>query len=128
MIALLTLPVFVSMSTSHPYAYAGVDFSDPYSSAAAAGYYPGLSNIYPYSKDGKPLKDVLLYDQNGKPLLPSQSGLMTDYPIGADGQPITNSYPLNQRHANGDPVLPPRVALPPFPANAQSSPSPSPTP
>jgi hypothetical protein len=79
-------------------------------------------------KDGKPLKDVLLYDQNGKPLLPAQSGLMTDYPIGADGQAITNSYPLNQRHPNGDPVLPPRVALPPFPTNAQSSPSPSPTP
>lgn len=128
-IAVLTVPVLVSMSTTHPYAYAASDYSDPYSSASAAGYYPGFMNIYPYTKDGKPLKDVLLYDQNGRPLTPANvGGITTDYPIGADGQPITNSYPLNQRHPNGDPILPPRVALPPAPTNSQSSPSPSPTP
>jgi uncharacterized membrane protein len=127
-IAVLTIPVLVSMSTSHPYAYAVADFSDPYSSAAAAGYYPGFTNIYPYTKDGKPLKDVLLYDQNGQPLMPAKSGIATDYPVGYDGQPVTNSYPLNQRHPNGDPVLPPRVALPPAPTNAQTTSSPSPMP
>jgi hypothetical protein len=125
LIAVLTVPVLVSMSTTQPYAYV----SDPYSSASAAGYYPPFMNIYPYTKDGKPLKDVLLYDQNGRPLTPANAGgVTTDYPIGADGQPITNSYPLNQRHPNGDPILPPRVALPPAPTNSQSSPSPSPTP
>jgi hypothetical protein len=122
-IALLTVPVLASMSTTHPYAYSNAYSSDPYSSAIAAGYYPGFTNIYPYSKDGKPLKDVLLYDQNGKPLIAAKSGVVTDDPIGADGQPIPNSYPLNQRHPNGDPLLPPRVALPPA-----SMPTPSPTP
>ena len=127
-IALLTVPVLASMSTSHPYADSIIYSSDPYSSAVAAGYYyPGFTNIYPYTKDGKPLKDVLLYDQNGKPLMPAKSGVMTDYPIGADGQPIPNSYPLNQRHPNGDPILPPRVALPPTSAPA-ASPAPTPTP
>jgi hypothetical protein len=122
-IALLTVPVLASMSTTH--AYSTVYSSDPYSSAIAAGYYyPGFTNIYPYTKDGKPLKDVLLYDQNGKPLVPAKSGgVISDDPIGADGQPIPNSYPLNQRHPNGDPILPPRVALPP-----PTSPTPSPTP
>jgi hypothetical protein len=125
-IALLTVPVLASMSTSHPYAESIVYSSDPYSSAVAAGYYPGFTNIYPYTKDGKPLKDVLLYDQNGKPLMPAKSGVMTDYPIGADGQPITNSYPLNQRHPKGDPILPPRVALPP--SATEPGPTPTPTP
>lgn len=123
-IALLTVPVLASMSTNNPYSV--VYSSDPYSSAIAAGYYyPGFTNIYPYSKDGKPLKDVLLYDQNGKPLMPAKSGVITDNPIGADGQPIPNSYPLNQRHPNGDPILPPRVALPP---NSTPTTSPTPTP
>jgi uncharacterized membrane protein len=121
-IAVLTVPVLVSMSTNHSYVYS----SDPYS--AAAGYYPGFTNIYPYTKDGKALENVLLYDQNGQPLTPASSGITTNYPNGTDGQPITNSYPLNQRHPNGDPILPPRVALPPAPTNAQPSSSPSPTP
>jgi hypothetical protein len=126
-IALLTVPVLASMSTSHPYADSTVYSSEPYSSAVAAGYYyPGFTNIYPYTKDGKPLKDILLYDQNGKPLMPGKSGVMTDYPIGADGQPITNSYPLNQRHPKGDPILPPRVALPP--SATEPGPIPTPTP
>lgn len=125
-IALLTVPVLASMSTSHPYADSIVYSSDPYPSGVAAGYfYPGFTNIYPYTKDGKPLKDILLYDQNGRPLMPAKSGVATDYPVGADGQPIPNSYPLSQRHPNGDPILPPRVALPP---SSTTQPTASPTP
>lgn len=128
-IALLTLPVLVSMSTSHSYAYAGS--SQTYYSVDAAGFSSSrATNIYPYTKDGKPLKDILLYDQNGKALvlLPSKSDVITDFPVGADGQPIVNSFPLNQRHRNGDPVLPPRVALPPVqtsPPTPSSAPSPT---
>jgi uncharacterized membrane protein len=120
-IAVLALPVLVSMGTG----YSWSPSTDQYLSSVSAGYYPNFTNIYPYSKDGKPLRDVLLYDQDGRPLVPAQSGLITDVPIGADGLPIPNSYPLNQRGPNGDLVLPPRVALPPQRA---SSPSPSPTP
>jgi hypothetical protein len=127
-IALLTVPVLASMSTTQPYAYSNAYSSDPYSSVAAGYYSPGFTNIYPYTKDGKPLKDILLYDQNGKPLSPAKSGVVTDYPIGADGQPIANSYPLNQRHPNGDPILPPRVALPPTTSPTTTTPSPTPTP
>jgi hypothetical protein len=123
-IAVLALPVLVSMGTeSNYYGYYAADSSDPYASQAYAGYSPQFTNIYPYSKDGQPLKDVLLYDQDGRPIVLAPSGIATDVPIGADGLPIQNSYPLTQRDANGASVAPPRVALPPV----QSSPSPSPT-
>jgi len=128
-IVLLALPVLARMSTSNPNAYSNAYSVDPYSSSVAAGYYyPGFSNIYPYTKDGKPLKDVLLYDQSGKPLTPPKSGIPTDYALDANGQPILNSYPLNQRHPNGDPKMPPRVALPPSSTIATASPTPTPTP
>lgn len=118
-IALLALPVFVSMGTGGTYVYDGT--SDPYFSAVSAGYYPGLTNIYPYSKDGKALKDVLLYDQDGQPLIASTGDKVTDVPTGADGLPIPNAYPLNQRDSNGLLVLPPRVALPPWQTGAPTA-------
>jgi hypothetical protein len=125
-IVVLALPVLVSMGTgATSYSYA--DTSDPYFSAVSAGYYPGLTNIYPYSKDGKALKDVLLYDQNGRPLTAATGDVVTDVPTGADGLPIPNAYPLNQRDANGLPVLPPRVALPPWQTSAPAA-SPNATP
>jgi hypothetical protein len=124
-IALLALPVLVSMGTGYSYAFSTANSSDPYSSPVAAGYYgPGFTNIYPYSKDGKPLKDVLLYDQDGRPLIPTKTDVVTDVPNGADGLPIANAYPLNQRDPNGGPIVPPRVALPPWPT---SPPTASPT-
>jgi hypothetical protein len=128
-IAVVALPVLVSMGTGSIYVYSAADYSsDPYSSAAAAGYYPGVTNIYPYSRDGKPLKDVLLYDQDGRPLVPSQDGVVSDIPIGSDGLPIPNDYPLNQRNPNGDPIVPPRVALPPSESTPTASPTTNPKP
>jgi hypothetical protein len=91
----------------------------PFNAAFAAG---PTTNIYPYSLDGKPLTDILLYDQDGQPITVQQSEARTSYPIGADGKAITNAYPLTQRHLNGDPVVAPRVAFPPWP-----TPSPSPS-
>jgi uncharacterized membrane protein len=129
-IALLALPVFAGMGTNH-YTLSTMD-SGAYASAYQGGYYgPGVSNIYPYTKDGKPLKDVLLYDQNGRPLTigwAKDPGVITEYPVAADGRSITNEYPLNQRHQNGDPVLPPRVAFPPTSSTSASSPTPSASP
>jgi uncharacterized membrane protein len=125
-IALLALPVLVSMGTATLYYYPSADSSDPYFSSVSAGYYVGVTNIYPYSRDGKALKDVLLYDQDGNPVIPAKAGIDTDVPVGADGLPIPNAYPLSQRDANGQPILPPRVALPPWPASAPTqSPTPS---
>ncbi|HET9847381.1 MAG TPA: hypothetical protein VFR68_02350 [Candidatus Dormibacteraeota bacterium] len=98
----------------------------PFAAAFAGG---PVTNIYPYSQDGKPLTNVLLYDQDGQPLTVQRGEANTNYPLGADGKVITNAYPLTQRHANGDPVVPPRVALPPWPSTSPSaSPSPSPSP
>jgi hypothetical protein len=122
-IALLALPTLASMGTgSNAYSY---DYSsDPYVSAASAGYVPGVTNIYPYSRDGKPLRDVLLYDQDGRPLVPAKTDIVVDVPNGPDGLPIPNAYPLNERQSNGDPIVPPRVALPPS-QTIMSTPSPT---
>jgi uncharacterized membrane protein len=128
-IALVALPVLVSMGTgSTYYGYYASDSSDPNLTQASAGYYSGFTNIYPYSKDGQPLKDVLLYDQNGLPVVPAANGLTTDVPVGADGLPIQNAYPLTERDQNGAPVVPPRVALPPWQPSPSPSPMPSPSP
>jgi uncharacterized membrane protein len=98
----------------------------PFAAAFAGG---PLTNIYPYSQDGKPLTNVLLYDQDGQPVTVQQSEAQTTYPTGADGKAITNAYPLTQRLPNGDPVVAPRVAFPPWPTpSATTSPSPSPSP
>ena len=95
----------------------------PFTASFAAG---PVTNIYPYSRDGKPLTDVLLFDQDGRPIGVQQSDAQTNYPIGADGKPITNAYPLAQRHLNGDPVVAPRVAFPPWPTPS-ASPAATPT-
>ena len=93
-----------------------------FANAFAAGQ---VTNIYPYSQDGKPLTNVLLYDQDGRPIMVDKSEAQTSYPIGADDQAITNAYPLTQRHVTGDPVVAPRVALPPWPSPSPTA-SPSP--
>jgi hypothetical protein len=126
-IALVALPVLVSMSTNYSYAYSGADTSGSYLSTVQAGYFgPSVTNIYAYSRDGKPLKDVLLYDQDGRPLILDNGGIVTNVPVGADGLPIPNAYPLDQKNPDGGPILPPRVALPPWPGGPPTA-SPTPT-
>jgi hypothetical protein len=109
----------------HSFAYseiigAGSTEQQPFAAFAAGP----ATNIYPYSQDGKPLTNVLLYDQDGRPVSVQADEAQTSFPIGADGKAITNAYPLTQRHANGDPVVAPRVAFPPW---ATPSPTPSPS-
>lgn len=128
LIALVAVGVLGQM---HTFAYSDVignatPQQAPLNAAFAAG---PTTNIYPYSQDGKPLTNVLLYDQDGQPITVEQSEAQTSYPTGADGKAITNAYPLTQRHLNGDPVVAPRVAFPPWPTPSPSpSASPSPTP
>lgn len=128
-IALVALPVLAEMSTTHAYP---LSVTEPYGyySASRAGYYgPNVTNIYPYSKDGRALTEVLLYDQNGRPLtIWNSKDPTTDFPIDSNGKPISNEYPLTQRHFNGDPVLPPRVAIPPASQTSAPTPSAAPTP
>jgi hypothetical protein len=81
-----------------------------------------VTNIYPYSTDGKPLTNVLLFDQDGHPVTMPQAGdPVSQFPNGADGQPITNAYPLKQHHADGSPLVAPRVAIPPWPSPTPSA-------
>ena len=133
---LIALVAVVLLGNMHSFAYSEIISNaspeqPPFNAAYAAG---PLTNIYPYSQDGKPLTNVLLYDQDGRPLTVEQSEAQTTYPTGADGKAITNAYPLTQRHMNGDPVVAPRVAFPPWPTPsataspaATSSPSPGPS-
>ncbi|HEX6547478.1 MAG TPA: hypothetical protein VF134_01900 [Candidatus Dormibacteraeota bacterium] len=87
-----------------------------------------LTNIYPYTADGKPLDGVLLYAQYGQPLMVGGkgSGVTTQYPMGADGLPITNEYPQRQTRLDGSVVPRPRVALPVVAASPTPSPTPTP--
>jgi hypothetical protein len=122
LIALVAIPALASMGTNPG---STAEAGSPVVDQALSPVSP-VTNIFPYSRDGRPLDDVLLYDQNGNPLTLASGGpdLITEFPAGADGQPIDNAYPLRQRHLNGDPVQRPRVAIPPWPP---SSPSPTPT-
>jgi hypothetical protein len=128
---LIAFFAFVVLGNMHSFVYSeliGTTTPEqaPFTAAFAAG---GVTNIYPYSQDGKPLTNVLLFDQDGRPLTVQQGEPQTNYPTGADGKAITNAFPLTQRHMNGDPVVAPRVAFPPWPTpspSATTSPSPSP--
>src|SRR5438105_1293687 len=127
LVAILAIPALASMASSQ--GSVAEQLSSPLQDQAVYAGAP-LTNIYPYSRDGKPLGDVLLYDQNGNPLALAgrDPDLSTSFPTGADGQPITNAYPLTQRHGNGDPVSRPRRAIPPWPPAASTSPAPGASP
>jgi hypothetical protein len=99
--------------------------------------YGPVTNIYAYTADGKPVTGVLLYDQNGQPLVadgspddwPDNCLRILSQPLAADGVPVLNSYPKQfvldpaGRSIYGDPVVPgqcqplpsPEVQLPVFP-------------
>lgn len=89
----------------------------------------GVTNIYPYSADGKPLTDVLLYDQDGRPVAvrvgPDADGTeITAVPrYAVDGRVVGNVYPQEQTvtdytvlQENGEPtrrkVVPPAITPP----------------
>jgi hypothetical protein len=76
-----------------------------------------VENIYPYSRDGQLLLDVLLYDGAGRPISvgpmsdPYRRVLRTE-----DGDPILNSFPLRYYEPGtrevADPTAAPAVELP----------------
>ena len=90
--------------------------------------YGPVTNIHPYSSDGKPLSGVLLFDQDGRPLRTATQEWwadgcerVVDHPRAADGVAVEFSYP--QRYVlapgSGGPgcagaVTPPPVPLPSF--------------
>lgn len=75
-----------------------------------------VTNIYPYSRDGRLLLDVRLYDQAGHPLNligrdPNRRVLRT-----AGGRRILNSFPIRYRDPGTNrvavPTAGPRIAAP----------------
>lgn len=63
----------------------------------------GVTNIHPYSSDGRPLTDVLLYDQDGRPIVLPADGqdaggraISTVPRYGTDGRVVGNVYPREQ--------------------------------
>ncbi|MGW3344987.1 hypothetical protein ACWDA3_16875 [Nonomuraea rubra] len=82
----------------------------------------GVYNLRPYAKDGTPLADVYLYDQDGKPFVtnPEFYGYKVDRSC---GEPVLNRYPLplvEEGPAMGDDGLPA--------ATASACPTPAPEP
>jgi hypothetical protein len=100
-----------------------------------------ITNLFPYDDQGRLLDDVLLYDQDGAPVLvdgnvrdyPGEPtdlytddglSLDIDYPLDANGAPVLNAYPLDQlveqwrsgpdgsQQAVDAPVRPPAIAVP----------------
>ncbi|MEV4164370.1 hypothetical protein [Nonomuraea dietziae] len=61
-----------------------------------------ISNIRPYAKDGTPLSDVYLYDQDGRPVTtnPEMFGYTVDRSC---GEPVLNRYPLPLRLESSSP-------------------------
>ncbi|NUP63226.1 MAG: hypothetical protein HOW71_13780 [Nonomuraea sp.] len=88
----------------------------------------GVYNIKPYAKDGSPLTDVYLYDQDGSPitLSPEEHGYMVDRSC---GEPVLNRYPLpliEQQDAMADDGMP--TATPSACPTPSATPTPTPTP
>jgi hypothetical protein len=114
----------VAMVARAPQSTGKSDFvePEPYANASVGD---GVSNIYPYSSDGRPLTGVRLYDQNGKPIeVPYEdNGMRLDQPCGGP-PPITNAYPLPLRQDDPLYTCSPSSPSPSHPA----TPSPRPTP
>ncbi|MBC6461110.1 hypothetical protein [Actinomadura sp. HBU206391] len=91
----------------------------------------GISNIQPYSKDGRPLTGALLYDQDGYPLqIPYETnGFELKRPCGGP-PPMANSCPLplrplgeNDPLSEADPTATPAASC--VPAGGRTEPLPS---
>jgi hypothetical protein len=116
-LALAAIPVAVhSLDRLDERPYFTVVAAEPVSGLANSGV--PIRNLYPYSRDGRLLHDVLLYDDRGLPV-PIMIGF--DDPLRRllarpDGRTIRNSYPIRYYEPGTEwvarPNLAPRVNLP----------------
>jgi hypothetical protein len=85
-----------------------------------------VDNVYPFGRDGRPLYDVLLYDQNGQPIdigAQSLSDPTRRLLVTAHGSELFNSFPIRYfepgtrrvaRPGAGPRQRAPRVVTPPL--------------
>ena len=75
-----------------------------------------IHNLYPYSRDGKLLLDVLLYDEVGRPIdLGERNDSNRRYLTSRSGHQLLNSYPLRYIEADGSvshPLAGPAIRVP----------------
>jgi hypothetical protein len=123
-LAVAFLPVAVySFDQLDNYPSAVVEYSEPTHGLAVDGV--PIRNLYPYGRDGKPLFDVLLYDENGQPLqiLSGPDDTSRRILTGADGTHLFNSFPIRYFDPGtqivaqpelGPPVTVPQIVTPPL--------------
>lgn len=97
-VAALSLPVAVHL-LDPPVRYAEVyvgSGAEPVGGLAVDG--EPVRNVYPYSRDGRLLLDVLLYDENGQPLNVGSRDRGQDplrrYLLTERGRPLLNAFPI----------------------------------
>ena len=73
-----------------------------------------ITNVYPYRRDGTPLFDVLLYDQNGVPIdvLPGMDDPDRRYLVDARGDRLLNAVPIRYFEPGTSRVARPHAAPP----------------
>jgi hypothetical protein len=74
--------------------------SSPFTDSPLVSEHGPVTNVFPYDGSGKPLDGVLLYDQDGRPLLVGSQQWWSDrckrlvaFPSGRDGLPVRHSFP-----------------------------------
>jgi hypothetical protein len=115
-------------SLAFPVAPAAPTAPSPPSVGKALGSTGLITNIYPYTRDGRLLHDVLLFDQDGQPLslMPGDTDPTRRVLTGPGGVRIFNSYPLRYfdpgttrvGNPNAAPALAPPSLFTPAPAAA----------
>ena len=107
----------------------GAGIPEPYPAVQDTSRVAGVTNLYPYDKDGRPLTDVQLYDQDGNPVDVTGRTDISGNRIAqvarrtADGRVVNNVFPQQQTvedPSNPDadgvpaqlPVVPPAVRAP----------------
>lgn len=127
-LALALLPVAVhSLDQLSPRLYAGpVAVAQPQPGLAVDGI--PIQNIYPYSRDGKPLFDVLLYSDYGLPLdLPDQGDPWRRVLVDEAGVQHFNAFPVRYYEPGtktvARPELAPEIAVPKIATPALELPS-----
>lgn len=81
-----------------------------------------ISNLYVYDAEGNLLRDVLVYDQDGRPVLTTDyEDAVRTHAADVNGAPVPNAYPIEVRPIDysgdygpeaGDPRDPPAVVVP----------------